>query len=118
MPKLLLIIFLVLIIVIFAVITASLVANYLFNQKVKQELEQLLAGSGDSVGQIIEKKDLAGLPLCVQNWLQYSQIIGKERITTVYSKQSAQLRLKENQLDACGNGILLYHKPTGLYLAG
>ena len=97
MPKVVLIILGILVIIIFLVVVVSFLANVLFEQKVKKEVKELLDNNVKNKGEIIQKADLAGLPLCVQKWLEYSQVIGKEKITTVHSKQKAMMRMKEGQ---------------------
>jgi len=97
MPKVVLIILGILVILILLVVVASFIADVLFNQKVKKEVKELLDNNVKNKGEIIQKADLAGLPLCVQKWLEYSQVIGKERTTTVHSKQKAMMRMKEGQ---------------------
>ncbi|MEW6624923.1 MAG: DUF6544 family protein [Bacillota bacterium] len=77
-------------------VTVSLIAGFQFNQSVKKEVKEFFSNVEDK-NEIIKQADLAGLPLCVQKWLEYSQVVGTERITTVSSKQTAVMRLKEGQ---------------------
>ncbi|MBC7189049.1 hypothetical protein H5U35_02380, partial [Candidatus Aerophobetes bacterium] len=66
---------------------ASSIGSMMFDRKVKGEVEKLFAGIDPSKTGVITPEDLAGLPEPVQKWLQNSQIIGKERITSVRLKQ-------------------------------
>ncbi|MEN6349517.1 MAG: DUF6544 family protein, partial [Syntrophomonas sp.] len=45
----------------------------------------------------IKKSDLAGLPPCVQKWLERSGIVGKEKIHTVRLIQSGRMRTEEGK---------------------
>lgn len=78
------------------IITVSLIANYRFNQNVKKEVTVFFSNVADTE-EIIQKAHLKKLPFSVQNWLESSQVIGKERIVTVRLKQKASMRLKEEQ---------------------
>ncbi|MBO8129159.1 MAG: hypothetical protein H0Z39_08185 [Peptococcaceae bacterium] len=97
MPKIALIIISILVFIIFFVFTVSFIANFLFNQNVKKEVRELFNSNVENKDEIIQKADLEMLPLCVQKWLEYSQVIGKERIRTVRLKQKAVMRMKEGQ---------------------
>jgi hypothetical protein len=96
MPKVLLLILSILVIIVLLVLIASCIANSLFEQKTNKEIEELFSGVKSSGG-IVQQGDLTVLPRPVQKWLQYSQAVGKERISTVRAKQKVQLRLKEGQ---------------------
>lgn len=87
---------LIIAIIAFLVMAISTVANTLFNQKIKKEVSLLFESNMKNKREIIEKEDLQGLPTPVQKWLQRSQIIGKEKITTVRLKQKGIMRIKEN----------------------
>lgn len=85
----------VVIIVLFVIIT--MLANWMFNKNTTQEIANFFAGVTPEENTIISEHDLVGLPNCVQNWLKYSQIIGKEKIWSVRSKQNVALRTKPDQ---------------------
>ncbi|MCG8400489.1 MAG: hypothetical protein MJA84_02720 [Firmicutes bacterium] len=94
MPKIPLMVIGVLAAIIAAFLTISHIANITFNQKAKKEVGDFFTGIEDK-GEIIQESDLAELPPSVQKWLVYSQVIGKERITTARLKQTAVMRLKK-----------------------
>lgn len=96
MPKWLIIALLIIGSLIFLITIISIVANILFNQKVAKEVSLLFESNRNNKKEIIQKEDLQGLPLPVQKWLERSQIIGKERITTVCLKQKGLMRIKED----------------------
>ncbi|WP_258360175.1 DUF6544 family protein [Moorella sulfitireducens] len=96
MPKIALVILSVLGIIVFLFLIVSFISSILFEQKVYREVSELFS-EVESRSQIVQPADLAGLPHPVQKWLQYSQVIGKERISTVRLKQKVELRLKEGQ---------------------
>lgn len=83
--------------IVLLVLLVSVVSNSFFNQKVTKEISQLFANNTLNNDQLIIKSDLKGLPVPVQKWLEYSQVIGKERISTVRLKQKAMMRMNENQ---------------------
>jgi len=95
MPKALLVIIVVLAIIIFLVLTVSFITQTLFEKRVEKEVRTFLSSNVENPGQIIQKSDLAVLPPVVQKWLERSQVLGKERITSARSKQKAVMRLKE-----------------------
>jgi hypothetical protein len=94
LSKVVLIILLVLVVIIAALLVISAVAEGSFNKKVMQEVSTLFQGSPEPAQEVITKEDLAGLPGCVQKWLEYSQIIGKEQINTVRLQQRGEMRLQ------------------------
>ena len=73
-------------------------ANHKFNQQVEAEVKNLFAPyQGITKSSRIEQADLEGLPPTVQRWLTFSQVVGKESISTARSKHSAVLQLKRDQ---------------------
>jgi len=96
MPKAALISLVVLVSVILLVIIVTFIANTLFNQSVTKEVNGLFNSQVENKKEVIQKSDLAGLPLCVQRWLEHAQVIGKEKISTVRLKQKGLMRLKED----------------------
>ncbi|GAB4258832.1 MAG: hypothetical protein Kow00111_04980 [Thermincola ferriacetica] len=78
------------------VITMAFVAKFRFHQKVEKEVGDLFNSVKKHKDDIIQKADLAGLPVCVQRWLASSWVIGKERIRTVRLKQQGLMRIKED----------------------
>ncbi|MBT2654525.1 hypothetical protein J7E81_04605 [Bacillus sp. ISL-18] len=54
----------------------------------------LLKGAEVKDIKIIQKEDIKGLPLAVQNWLRNSNVIGKQQIKTVRLKQEGRMRIK------------------------
>lgn len=72
---------------------AAFTANMLFSRNVKKEVRELFNGTGKNKNEIIGRADFEGLPLCIQKWLEYSQVLGKERIRTVRLKQKGAMRL-------------------------
>ncbi len=95
MPKTLLVIIVLLAIIVFLFLTVSFIAQSLFEKKVAKEVSEFLSNNVENPGQIIQEADLVGLPPAVQKWLEHSQVIGKEKITSARSKQKAVMRMKE-----------------------
>ncbi|SCZ10259.1 DUF6544 family protein [Alkaliphilus peptidifermentans] len=77
-------------------IAGSFLANFLFNQGVVKEVEALFS-KVDMKNEIVTIEDIEGLPQNVQKWLEYSGIIGKEKITAVRLKQIAEMRLGKDK---------------------
>ncbi|MTI83215.1 MAG: hypothetical protein FH756_04770 [Firmicutes bacterium] len=75
-------------------IIAIIIANYMFNKNVNKEVGDLF-GNEEETGGIVQTNELKGLPQCVQKWLEYSQVIGKENIRTVRLKQEATMRTQK-----------------------
>ena len=75
------------------VIIISSIAGTLFDRTVSKEVQELLANPGGKK-EVVTKADLAGLPLCVQNWLENARVVGMEKIKTVRLRQKALMRLE------------------------
>ncbi|OAA22101.1 DUF6544 family protein [Kosmotoga sp. DU53] len=97
MGKVVLVILSILATIILLIITVIFIANLLFNQKVAREVKELFADNSEDSDGIIQKSDLEKLPIPVQKWLKYSQVVEKEKIRAVRLKQKAIMRLKEEQ---------------------
>ncbi|HBW38722.1 DUF6544 family protein [Desulfosporosinus sp. BICA1-9] len=96
MPKVVPLIISGLLILVLMVVIASMMAHYHFNQSVKKEVETFYEAVRNK-HEVVSENDLNGLPSPVQNWMQNSQIVGKEKIVSARTKQEVTLRLKENQ---------------------
>lgn len=90
--------YLVIGIVVLGIVAVSVItiAGAVTKRNVEKEVEMLLS-KGEIHGEIIRKEEIEGLPQGVQRWLQYSGIIGQERISTLRSKQRGMMRLGEDQ---------------------
>lgn len=88
--KVLLFIFVALIVLVLAV---SFVANLLFHNKVKNEVNALYQHVVSNE-EIVQKEELSPLPTPVKKWLEYAQVLGKEKIYAARIKQKAEMRLK------------------------
>lgn len=97
MYKTIIIIFEIIIITIFIVLIISLIGNIFFDKKVKIEVSELFKSGMQNENKIIQKKDLQKLPLCVQKWLENSQVIGKEKILTAHFRQKGLMRMEEEK---------------------
>lgn len=89
-------VFLCLVVLLLVFAAGSFIAKFLFNQRVAKEVVEFFSGV-DSSGEIQTKDDLEGLPQNVQRWLEYSGIIGKEKIISVRLKQKAVMRLDSDK---------------------
>jgi len=77
-------------------IAGSFIAKFLFNQNVEKEIEEFFS-KVENKDEIVTKTDISELPQNVQKWLEYSGIIGKEKITVVRLKQKADMRLEKDK---------------------
>jgi hypothetical protein len=96
MPKVILVILSVLVLIVLLIVIISMIATYQFNRNVDKGVAAFYS-SVENKHEVIRQTDLEELPLPVQNWLQYSQVVGKERIVAARTKQDVTMRLKENQ---------------------
>lgn len=96
MPKVVLVILSVLVLIVLLVVAISMIANDQFNRNVDKGVSAFYDGV-ENKHEIIRQTDFEGLPRPVQNWLQYSQVVGKERIVAARTKHDVTMRLKENQ---------------------
>lgn len=76
---------------------ASQFGHSSFQKRAEQEAEEILAQVNLSKTEIIEQKDLEGLPEPVKRWLKFSQIVGKEEIKTARLKQKGLMRTSPDQ---------------------
>lgn len=90
------IVLIIIVVLMVAFIAVSSIAKYMFNQKAEKEIEELLSKVKNKGG-IVTKEDISDLPQIVQKWLEYSSIIGKEKIVSVYVKQKAYMRLDKDK---------------------
>lgn len=93
MPKIIIFILMALVILLLLVGFISTVAKFKFNQNINEEVEGLFSVV-ENKHEVVVDADLNELPRPVQNWLKYSQVVGKERIVAVRTKQDVSMRLK------------------------
>lgn len=79
------------------VVAVSFIAHTIFERAVAAEVKELYNSNVKGEDKVIRETDLAGLPLCVQKWLKYAQVIGKEKISTVRLKQQGKMRTGQGQ---------------------
>ena len=84
-------------IIIILMAAAITIGNLTFKQKVKNEIEELFQKSKELKPEIVTEEDIKGLPKPVQRYLNYTQIIGKEKIRTVRLRQKGFIRTKADQ---------------------
>jgi len=77
-------------------IGGSFIAKILFNQNVEKEVKVLFS-KVENKKEIVTKAETEGLPKNVQMWLEYSGVIGKEKIKAVRLKQKAEMRLAKDK---------------------
>lgn len=96
MGRVVLLILSILVAIIVVVVVVSMIANLQFNQKVDKEVKELYS-IVENKHEVIQSADIEALPRPVQNWLQYSQVVGKERSVAARTKQDVTMRLKADQ---------------------
>lgn len=67
-----------------------------FNVQVNQERRENLS-ENIMIGQVITEDLMKDLPIPVKRWLEYSNVIGRKQIETVYLKQKGLIKLKPDQ---------------------
>ena len=72
------------------------IGNNIFEKNANKEIKELFS-SVSSDKEKFKEEDLQGLPNPVKKWLQYSQVVGKEKIKTVRLKQRGLMRLEMDQ---------------------
>lgn len=80
MGKVVLVVLGILVIIVLLIVIAICIANMLFNQKVAREVKELFVSNSENSRGVIRESDLEGLPVPVQKWLEYSQIVEKEKL--------------------------------------
>lgn len=95
MPKLFTLLLSIFAAISFLLITASFIADSMFTRNAEKEVKELFKNVSRKT-EMVQKSDLEGLPLCVQKWLENSQVIGKEKIKTVRLKQKGIMRTAED----------------------
>jgi len=97
MSKIVIIISSVVVLLFILLLLVPFMANKLFNQQVTEEVKELFTYNVEADGEVVQTKDVKELPACVQKWLDYSGVIGKEKITSVRLKQDAVMRLEKDK---------------------
>ncbi|MFO8068416.1 MAG: DUF6544 family protein [Alkalibacterium sp.] len=82
-----------LVVLVGVIVASSIVANTLFKRNVRAEVEQLF-DKVDNKSEVVSEEDLTALPASVQRWLQYSGIVGREKIVSGRLKQEAEMRME------------------------
>jgi hypothetical protein len=68
--------------------------HWKFDRMVKNEVHKLLNSVNKVNASIILPESIEGLPAIVQTWLRRSNVIGKEKISTVYLTQKGRMQTK------------------------
>jgi hypothetical protein len=79
------------------VISVAIVGRLMFNRGVNEEVDDLLQPAAAAEPTVLTEADIEHLPVPVQRWLRYSNVIGKERPNTVRLKQEGEIRLEPDQ---------------------
>lgn len=79
------------------IITSLMVFSIISKRKAKREVIELLKKSGKGTKDVVTEEDLKRLPEPVRKHLEYTQIVGKEKIKTVRLKQGGFFRQKIDQ---------------------
>lgn len=92
----LLIAFIILLSILILFVLIVFVARYSFNKKTEKEISELFEDV-QYKGESISEKDLKSLPKNVAKWLEYSGVVGHEKIMAVRLKQKAHMRLSKDK---------------------
>jgi hypothetical protein len=74
-------------------IVAVQIGQYAFARRVDREVHDMFAERNHSAPPVLEEGDITHLPEPVQRWLRYSDVIGRERPSTVRLRQEGEIRL-------------------------
>ena len=91
--KIVLVIIIVLIVIFLSV---SFIAKHIFDKKVEKEIEELLSKVKNE-GEIVTEEDVFKLPQNVRDWIEYTGVIGKEKIVSAHVRQKAEMKLEEDK---------------------
>jgi hypothetical protein len=100
------------IVLLITIITA--VSAQLFDRKIDNERALLYNRSEAQNAEIVQQENLNELPEPVQKWLKKAGVIGKKKISTVWLKQHARMKLKPEQtkwLDATAEQFFTVNPP-------
>jgi len=91
----------ILFIIIIIILLTSLIgyAMWIFNRQISREINNILSQVETDNKEVIREDMLDKLPLPVQKWLKNCGIIGKEKIQTMYLKQTGFMKLKPDQTE-------------------
>ena len=68
-----------------------------FNNKVETEITQILAHTKTINKTTVGEQEISDLPEPVKRWLEVSGVVGKEKIHSVWLKQTAKMKMKPEQ---------------------
>lgn len=110
----------ILIFLIIIFILVFVIADFQMDKKISEEISLLMIISDKNQQQLdlITKEDTAGLPEPVQKWLEYSGVIGQNKIKTLSFSQQGKMRLdpeQENWLDAEAEQYINVKEPGYLW---
>jgi hypothetical protein len=70
------------------------VASIVYQRQMASDIDALLGDAGPTAPINVTEGDLQGLPEPVRRWLRYSQVVGRERPTTVRLRQQGEFRME------------------------
>jgi hypothetical protein len=73
--------------------TGAVIARTVFERQIMDEIDALLASARRAAQRPLSEADLEVLAEPVQRWLRYSQVVGKERPTTVRLRQEGDFQM-------------------------
>ena len=84
----------VLLLIVLVVLSVSWLARIRFQREAHQEMNALFSEL-TKCDEEVKETDLAGLPDCVQLWLQRAGVVGRPHTQNVRVQQTATMRLSE-----------------------
>jgi hypothetical protein len=83
------------------IILSALLAfvNLEFKHLVKKERNGMFSSQEKPNVEVLNQNDIKYLPIAVQKWLNYTGVVGKKPVTSVYLTQELQLKLSPEQND-------------------
>lgn len=83
--------------IIILLITVISLSTSAYNRKVNNEISLIMEGTDSSYSSAITEKEIEGLPYPVANWLRASGVTGRDKVSKVWLKQKALMKMKPSQ---------------------
>jgi hypothetical protein len=72
----------------------TVVGRIVYQRQMAGEIDALLRDARPTASMTVSDRDLQGVPESVRRWLRYSQVVGRERPTTVRLRQEGQFQME------------------------
>ncbi len=80
--------------IIIFVVAIQAFAGQRFTKMIQEESGVLLQEISIEVPETLEMKDISGVPIIIQKWMLYSNVVGNDKVVSVRLKQKGEMRTK------------------------